>query len=167
MKWQDAQISSCTPGTDLAWLSAISRYLLDNGVADTKFLDQWANGLAEYRKSLEPFTMEAAARISGVPEETLKTVAQMISEAERMCILWAMGLTQRDVSDRRGNEHRGLQCQLCRRRIRQARVLCRAGHFFQQHLPLCRCCAARSTESGKGRHLHQYREAHPATLPSS
>ena len=82
------------PGTDLAWLSAISRYLLDNGVADTKFLDQWANGLAEYRKSLEPFTMEAAARISGVPEETLKTVAQMISEAERMCILWAMGVTQ-------------------------------------------------------------------------
>src|SRR5438477_8239052 len=38
--------------------------------------------------------MEAASRISGVPEETLKTVAQMISEAERVCILWAMGVTQ-------------------------------------------------------------------------
>ena len=82
------------PSTDLVWLSAISRYLLDNGLADTKFLDQWANGLDEYRKSLEPFTMEAASRICGVPEETLRTVAHMISEAKRMCILWAMGVTQ-------------------------------------------------------------------------
>jgi len=82
------------PSTDLVWLSAISRYLLDNNLADTKFLDQWANGLDEYRKSLEPFTMEAASRISGLPEETLRTVARMISEAKRMCILWAMGVTQ-------------------------------------------------------------------------
>jgi formate dehydrogenase major subunit len=82
------------PGTDLFWLSAISRYLLDNGLADTKFLDEWTNGLDEYRRSLEPFTMEAASRISGVPEEILRTVARMICESKRMCILWAMGVTQ-------------------------------------------------------------------------
>src|SRR5438309_10804531 len=82
------------PGTDLFWLNAISRYLLDNGLAHTKFLDQWINGLDEYRKSLETFTMEAASRISGVPETTLKMVAYMIAEAKAMCILWAMGVTQ-------------------------------------------------------------------------
>src|ERR1700736_3394639 len=82
------------PGTDLVWLSAVTRYLLDNGLAHTKFLDQWVNGLDDYRKSLEPFTMEAAARISGVPEETLTTVADMIAEAKRVCIVWAMGVTQ-------------------------------------------------------------------------
>src|SRR5205823_1196799 len=82
------------PGTDLVWLNAISRYLLDNGLADTKFLDQWVNGLDEYRRSLEPFTMEAASLISGVPQETLKIVAYMIAEAKAMCILWAMGVTQ-------------------------------------------------------------------------
>src|SRR5436853_713507 len=43
------------PGTDLFWLNAISRYLLDNGLAHTKFLDQWINGLDEYRKSLDSF----------------------------------------------------------------------------------------------------------------
>src|SRR6266851_6146906 len=82
------------PGTDLFWLSAISRYLLDNGLAHSKFLDQWVNGLNEYRKSLEPFAMEAAARICGVPEETLNTVAHIIADAKAMCILWAMGVTQ-------------------------------------------------------------------------
>src|SRR5712664_472317 len=51
------------PATDLVWLSAVSRYLLDNGLAKSEFLAQWVNGLDEYRKSLEPFTMEAASRI--------------------------------------------------------------------------------------------------------
>src|SRR5258707_9841610 len=63
------------PGTDLVWLSAITRYLLDNGLAHSKFLNQWVNGLDTYRKSLDPFTMEAASRISGLREETLRDVA--------------------------------------------------------------------------------------------
>ena len=54
------------PSTDLVWLNAVSRYLLDHGLANTAFLDQWVNGLDEYRKSLEPFTMEAASRICGL-----------------------------------------------------------------------------------------------------
>jgi formate dehydrogenase major subunit len=82
------------PGTDLWWLSAISRYLLDNGLAHSKFLNEWVNGLEEYRASLEPFTMEAASRISGLPQETLQTVARMIAEAKAVCVLWAMGVTQ-------------------------------------------------------------------------
>ena len=82
------------PGTDLVWLSAISRYLLDSGQADAKFLDQWVSGLEQYRKNLEPFAMEAASRISGLPVETLTTVARMIADAKSVCILWAMGVTQ-------------------------------------------------------------------------
>src|SRR5438874_116316 len=82
------------PGTDLVWLNAISRYLLDTGKANTEFLEQWVKGLEEYRKSLEPFTMEAASRICGLPFETLKTVADMIAAAKSMCVLWAMGVTQ-------------------------------------------------------------------------
>ncbi len=82
------------PGTDLVWLSAVSRYLLDSGLAHTKFLDQWVDGLVEYRKSLEPFTLEAAAQLTGLSERTIRTVAHMIAEAKSTCILWAMGVTQ-------------------------------------------------------------------------
>src|SRR5258705_3090686 len=85
------------PGTDMVWLSAVSRYLLDNGMADTKFLDQWVNGLAEYKKSLAPFTMEFAARTCGLSEDTLKKVAHLIVEADGVCILWAMGVTQHSM----------------------------------------------------------------------
>jgi len=82
------------PGTDLVWLSAITRYLLDNGLAHNDFLRQWVNGLDEYKKALAPFTMEFASQTCGLPVETLKRVAHMIAEADRMCVLWAMGVTQ-------------------------------------------------------------------------
>src|SRR6266850_495313 len=82
------------PGSDLVWLSAITRYLLDNGLAKTAFLQAHVNGLQEYRKSLEPFTLDAAERLCGLSQETLKNIAHMIAEAESVCILWAMGVTQ-------------------------------------------------------------------------
>lgn len=82
------------PGTDLVWLSAITRYLLDNGKANTQFLNQWVNGLDEYRRSLEPFTMEFAEQTCGLSMDTLKKTAQMIVEANGVCVLWAMGVTQ-------------------------------------------------------------------------
>ena len=83
-----------SPGSDLVWLNAVSRYLLDNDLANREFLDQWVLGLDEFRKSLEPFTMQAASEITGLPVGTLTTVANTIAQAKRVCILWAMGVTQ-------------------------------------------------------------------------
>src|SRR5882724_10451075 len=85
------------PGTDLVWISAITRYILDNGLAHTAFLEKWVNGLEEYKKSFAPFTMEFAAETCGLSLETLKQVAQMITEAAGVCVLWAMGVTQHSM----------------------------------------------------------------------
>ncbi len=82
------------PGTDLIWLSAVTRYILENGLAKRDFLLKWVNGLDEYIKSLVPFTLEMAEGRSGIPAKTLKQVAQMIVAAKSVCILWAMGVTQ-------------------------------------------------------------------------
>jgi len=82
------------PGTDLIWLSAISRYLIDNGLAKSEFINRWVNGFEEYRKTLEPFTLEFASERCGIPIETLKRVAHMIADAKNVCMLWAMGVTQ-------------------------------------------------------------------------
>ncbi len=82
------------PSTDVVWLSALSRYILDNGLAHTDFLNQWVNGLDEYRKSLEPFTLEYAAQVCGLTVDLLKQVAEEFAAAKSACILWAMGVTQ-------------------------------------------------------------------------
>jgi formate dehydrogenase major subunit len=82
------------PGTDIVWLSAVSRYLLENGMANTAFLEKWVNWSEDYTKSLEPFTLEFASRTCGLSIETLTKLAHMIGEAKSMCALWAMGVTQ-------------------------------------------------------------------------
>jgi formate dehydrogenase major subunit len=82
------------PGTDLIWLSAVTRYLFDNGLANKAFMQQWVAGAEEYVKSLEPFTLEMASERCGLPKEILVQVARMIAEAGSICILWAMGVTQ-------------------------------------------------------------------------
>ncbi len=85
------------PGTDLVWISAITRYILDNGLEQKEFLAKWVNGLQDYRKSIEPFTMEFAAKTCGLTVDLLKQVAHMIAEADGVCILWAMGITQHSM----------------------------------------------------------------------
>ncbi|HEX4170181.1 MAG TPA: formate dehydrogenase subunit alpha [Bryobacteraceae bacterium] len=84
------------PGTDLVWLSAITRYVLDNGLADTEFLGKLVNGLDQYKQSLASFTLEFASQTCGIPVETLTKVAHMIAEADSVCVLWAMGVTQQN-----------------------------------------------------------------------
>jgi formate dehydrogenase major subunit len=85
------------PGTDLVWISAITRYILDNGLEKKEFLAKWVNGLDAYKKSLEPFTLEFAAKTCGLTVDLLKQVARMIVEADGVCILWAMGITQHSM----------------------------------------------------------------------
>src|SRR5579863_5432111 len=82
------------PGTDMVWLSAVTLYILESGLAKTDFLRQWVNGVDEYKKSLAPFTMDFASRVCNLPVETLKKVAHMIVDASGVCALWAMGVTQ-------------------------------------------------------------------------
>ena len=82
------------PGTDMVWLSAITKYILDNGLADEEFLDARVAGLDEYRASLAPFTLEFAARVTTIPESELERLARMIAASTGVCALWAMGVTQ-------------------------------------------------------------------------
>lgn len=82
------------PGTDLVWLSALTRHILDQGWADDDFLATRVSGLDDYRASLEPFTLAYAEERTGIPAEQLADVAERIVRAESVVGLWAMGVTQ-------------------------------------------------------------------------
>ncbi|WP_322529234.1 formate dehydrogenase subunit alpha [Salinicola sp. LHM] len=81
-------------GTDLAWVLAITRYQFDHGYADLDFLERRVSGVDEFRRSLEPYTLEFAAEVTGLSLETLTELAETVGRAERLCIVWAMGITQ-------------------------------------------------------------------------
>jgi formate dehydrogenase major subunit len=82
------------PGTDQVWLAAVTKYLLDNDLADWEFLERSVSGLDAYRESLAPFTPAYAEEITGISAETIAQVAQMIAASDGTCVLWAMGVTQ-------------------------------------------------------------------------
>ncbi len=82
------------PGTDIIWLSAMTRYILESGLADTEFIERWVNKFDEYKESLSWATMEFAEASTGIPADELRRIATIIAEEENVCVLWAMGVTQ-------------------------------------------------------------------------
>ncbi len=82
------------PGTDLVWLSAVTKYIFDMGWEHKDFIERLVNKREEYVASLATFTMEFAETVTGIAAETLRTVAKEIVEADGTCVLWAMGVTQ-------------------------------------------------------------------------
>lgn len=83
------------PGTDLVWINAVARYILDRGWEDRAFIEARVNGFDAYVQSLTPFTLQHAEEITAIPAETLERVAELVARGGRVCGLWAMGLTQR------------------------------------------------------------------------
>lgn len=82
------------PSTDLIWMSAVTKYILDQGWEDREFLKNRVNGFEEYVKSLEKYTLSYAEEATGLSQDQLIELATMIHEAESVCALWAMGITQ-------------------------------------------------------------------------
>ncbi|MED1783792.1 formate dehydrogenase subunit alpha [Brevibacillus fortis] len=82
------------PGSDLVWISAITKYIIDQGWQAMDFLETRVNGYEEYVQSLQKFTLDYAEEVTGLSKEEMIKLATMIHEADGTCILWAMGVTQ-------------------------------------------------------------------------
>ncbi|MEH7502763.1 formate dehydrogenase subunit alpha [Neobacillus drentensis] len=84
-------------GTDFVWLSAVAKYIIDQGWENKQFIRQHVNQNEAYVKHLEKYTLDYAKEITGIAKESLMEVAKMIVEAEGTCILWGMGVTQNNA----------------------------------------------------------------------
>ncbi|MFP5115906.1 formate dehydrogenase subunit alpha [Bacillaceae bacterium C204] len=81
-------------GTDYVWLSAITKYIIDQGWHDVKFITEHVNHYDEFLKMMEPYSLEKAEKITGIAKETLIQMAEMIRDANGTAICWGMGVTQ-------------------------------------------------------------------------
>ena len=82
------------PGTDLVWLSAVTKYIIDQGWEKREFIDKWVNDFDEYYQSLEKFTLEYAEEMTGISKVDLISTAEQIVSVDKVAICWAMGVTQ-------------------------------------------------------------------------
>jgi formate dehydrogenase major subunit len=81
-------------GTDFVWLTAVAKYIIDQGWHDEKFIKSRVNYYNDYIKLLTKYTLDYAEEVTGISKEQLIQTAKMIHESKGTCILWGMGVTQ-------------------------------------------------------------------------
>lgn len=82
------------PGTDSTLLNCMMAVILAEGLEDKKFISERTEGYEEFVQSLESFTPEYGAEITGVPAEDIIKAARIFAKAENAGIYYAMGITQ-------------------------------------------------------------------------
>ncbi len=81
-------------GSDVALLNGMMRQILQDGLEDRDFIAQRTENFAALRQSLQPFSPEYVARITGLRSEQIVSVARMFANAASAMIVYAMGITQ-------------------------------------------------------------------------
>ena len=76
------------PGTDAALAMAVAYVILSEGLYDAAFINNWTTGFAEYKSFVvKNYQPEDAARITGIPADTIKQIAREFA-ATRPAIAW-------------------------------------------------------------------------------
>jgi formate dehydrogenase alpha subunit len=84
------------PGTDVALFNAMARVIVDEGLADERFIRERTEGFHAWRGGLDPYTLEYAERITGVPAADIAQAARWYAKPpfSGSCLIWGMGITQ-------------------------------------------------------------------------
>lgn len=79
------------PGTDGALALAMMHILVNEGLADEAYLEENAIGYKEFKETLETYTPEWASEITGIPKETILSLATQYGQAKAPAILLGSG----------------------------------------------------------------------------
>ena len=84
------------PGTDVALFNAMAKVILDEGLANLDFIRSRTEGFEAWAASLEPYTLDYAEEITGVPQAAIAEAARWYARPafSGSCLIWGMGITQ-------------------------------------------------------------------------
>lgn len=81
-------------GTDIPLAHAIGREIIHAGLVNTAFVERATTGYEEYAALVEPWTLTAAEKVTGVPAEAIRDLAHAYATAERAQLCWTLGITE-------------------------------------------------------------------------
>jgi formate dehydrogenase major subunit len=85
------------PGTDIPVIWSILWHVFQNGWEDKDFIAKRVWGMDQIRAEVAKWGPEESQRVTGVPPEQLKRVAQIMSQNRPSSLIWCMGATQKTV----------------------------------------------------------------------
>jgi len=81
-------------GTDVAWINGLMHVIIKEGLHAKEFIEKRTEGFDELQKTVEKFTPDTVAQITGIPAQEIIDAARLYAKAERGSILYCMGITQ-------------------------------------------------------------------------
>ncbi len=82
------------PGTDNALINGILHTIITNGWHDQAYIDERCEGFNNLWKTVEGYTAEYSAAITGVPPEQIREAAELYATTERAGIFYTLGITE-------------------------------------------------------------------------
>ena len=84
-------------GTDIAVIWGMLHHIFNNGWEDKEFIKQRVYGMDQIRAEVAKWTPEEVERVTGIPGEQLKKVAETFAKQRPSTFIWCMGGTQHTV----------------------------------------------------------------------
>jgi predicted molibdopterin-dependent oxidoreductase YjgC len=81
-------------GTDIPLANAIAREVIHSGLANEEFIERATSGYDAFRESVEPWTLEEAERVTGVPAAAIHELAHAWGNAKYPQLCWTLGITE-------------------------------------------------------------------------
>ena len=81
-------------GADVALAHAIGREIIAADLYNHAFVEGSTTGFDEYRAAVEPWTLERAEAVTGVPADAIVEVAHTFAKADRAQMCWTLGITE-------------------------------------------------------------------------
>ena len=94
LTWNAQHFIQHQPGSDVALLMGMCRYIVENDLHDKEFIAERCENFAEFLESLEPFTPEFVEETTGVPWEQIAEAARVYATNRPSQLYYAMGITQ-------------------------------------------------------------------------
>ncbi|MGR8953132.1 MAG: molybdopterin oxidoreductase family protein, partial [Gammaproteobacteria bacterium] len=83
-----------TPGTDVVLQNALIHVILAEGLEDREYIEANTTGFEELAKEAQNYDPTTAAKLCGLDEDTIRTVARLYAKAPRAMSIWTMGINQ-------------------------------------------------------------------------
>ncbi|CAB4865486.1 unannotated protein [freshwater metagenome] len=81
-------------GSDIALAHAIGREIIAAGLYHRAFVEGSTTGFDEYRAAVDPWTLERAEAVTGVPADAIRELAHAFANADRAQMCWTLGITE-------------------------------------------------------------------------
>jgi formate dehydrogenase major subunit len=92
-RWADVWLG-LNVGTDIALSNTMAREIIHAGLHNEPFVRRATSGFDEYAASVEEWTLERGAAVTGVPAEVIADMAHTWARADRAQLCWTLGITE-------------------------------------------------------------------------